>query len=216
MKKIDKQYAKLREKGINVSYQKFKEYYEVSRKAKAKLNRLNRTRDTNNLLRNRTISNEIDFISDKKEFDKALNRRKKIVSKKFIEEDNKKARNEISKNIHKAFGYNKRVKYLISALNKMSIRNLKKFMNENKDIYAVLWYADQDLIDKLDFKLKDFEERVKMFDSSLLKKNKITIDDNISGFRIKKPKAKKKKNIKKNIYEENLDVIRKLNPELFK
>ena len=216
MKKIEKQYQVLQKKGINISYSKFQEYYEVTRKAKAKLNRLNLTAETNNLIRNRTISNSVDFIKDKKAFDDALRKRKNILKSSFIHDDNIKAKREITRNIHKAFGYSKRVTNLINSLKKLSVKDLKKFMRENKDLYAILWYADTDLIEKLDFELKDFEARLKEFKPDALGKIRVPIGENESfDIRMKKPKKKKKKKAR-NIYEENLEEIRKLNPNLFK
>lgn len=216
MKKVDKQYEILKKKGINIPYSTFTTYYEITRKAKNKLNRLNLTAETNSLIRNRTISNSVDFIKNEKAFYDSLKRRRNILKSSFIHDDNVKAKKEMARNIHKAFGYSKRVTNLINGLKKLSVKDLKKFMRENKDLYAILWYADTDLIDKLDFQLKDFEERLKDFKPDALGKIKIPIGENES-FNITMKKAKKKKKKKsKNIYEENLEQIRKLNPNLFK
>ncbi len=220
MKKIDKQFNELKKRGINVSYSRFEEYYNVTRQAKAKLNRLNLTKDTNNLIRNRTISNNVNFIRTQADFDKAFKARKKVVQKDFIFKDNQAAKKEIKKNIHKAFGYSKRVNKLISSIESMPVKDLKKFMNENKDLYAILWYADQDLIDKLGLQISDFEQRLKDFDSQFVDKLKAKLDVGRDGEfelrfkRAKKPKKRKSK--RSNIYEEGLEAIRKLNPELFK
>ena len=214
MNKLDKQYKLLQKRGINVSKERFTEYYNVTRIAKAKLNRLEKTKDTNNLLRNRSISNNVEFIRKKADFEIAFKSRKAIIQKDFISKDNINTRKSIARNLHKSFGYSKKVNNLITQLNKLSAKDLKKFINENKDLYPLLWYADKDLIEKLDYSFKDVQNRLSQFMGSDFKKIHRTIEDD--SVYIKKPKVKKRKQNRRKFYEDSLAEIRKLNPDLFK
>lgn len=214
MNKLDKQYKLLQKRGINVSKERFTEYYNVTRIAKAKLNRLEKTKDTNNLLRNRSISNNVEFIRKQADFEIAFKSRKAIIQKDFISKDNINTRKSIARNMHKSFGYSKKVNNLITQLNKLSAKDLKKFINENKDLYPLLWYADKDLIEKLDYSFKDVQNRLSQFMGSDFKKIHRTIEDD--SVYIKKPKVKKRKQNRRKFYEDSLAEIRKLNPDLFK
>ena len=214
MNKLDKQYKLLQKRGINVSKERFTEYYNVTRIAKAKLNRLEKTKDTNNLLRNRSISNNVEFIRKQADFEIAFKSRKAIIQKDFISKDNINTRKSIARNLHKSFGYSKKVNNLITQLNKLSAKDLKKFINENKDLYPLLWYADKDLIEKLDYSFKDVQNRLSQFMGSDFKKIHRTIEDD--SVYIKKPKVKKRKQNRRKFYEDSLAEIRKLNPDLFK
>lgn len=214
MTKLDKQYNLLQKRGIKVSKERFTEYYQITRLAKAKLNRLDKTKDTNNLLRNRTISNNVEFIRKQTDFEKAFKSRKAIIQKDFISKDNINTRKSMARNLHKSFGYSKKVNNLIVQLNKLSVKDLKRFMKENKDLYPLLWYADQGLLEKLDYSFKDVQNRLSSFmDSDLKKLHKSINGDSVS---IKKPKVKKRKQNRRKFYEDSLAEIRKLNPDLFK
>lgn len=214
MNKLEKQFNLLRKRGINISKERFTEYYNITRQAKAKLNRLEKTKDTNNLLRNRTISNNVEFIKKQADFEKAFKSRKMIIQKDFISKDNVNTRKSIVRNLYKSFGYSKKVNNLIIQLNKLSAKDLKKFMNENKDLYPLLWYADKDLIEKLDYSFKDVQSRLSQFMGKDFKKIHRTIEDD--SVYIKKPKVKKRKQNRRKFYEDSLAEIRKLNPDLFK
>lgn len=214
MNKLEKQFNLLQKRGINVSKERFTEYYNVTRQARAKLNRLEKTKDTNNLLRNRSISNNVEFIRKQVDFEKAFKSRKMIIQKDFISKDNVNTRKSIARNLHKSFGYSKKVNNLIIQLNKLSAKDLKKFMNENKDLYPLLWYADKDLIEKLDYSFKDVQSRLSQFMGGDFKKLHKSIDDD--SVIIKKPKVKKRKQSRRKFYEDSLAEIRKLNPDLFK
>ena len=214
MNKLDKQYNLLQKRGVKVSKERFTEYYQITRKAKAKLNRLDKTKDSNNLLRNRTISNNVEFIRKQADFEKAFKSRKAIIQKDFISKDNIKTRKSMAANLHKSFGYSKKVNNLIVQLNKLSVKDLKRFMKENKDLYPLLWYADQGLLDKLDYSFKDIQSRLSSFMGSDLKKLYKSIDEDTVN--IKQPKVKKRKQSRRKFYEDSLAEIRKLNPDLFK
>lgn len=219
MKKYEKQWVELNRRGVHVSIDKFKEFYDISRKAASKMDRLYRNKENNTLLNNRKVSKGIAFIQSKEDFDKAFKARENIISKKFIKNDNMETMKRLKKNLKSAFGNSKKVQKMIKELQKMSPKKLKEFMEQNKDLAPFLYYLDKELFEKLDIQLEDFQERIKEFDSNIKLGTKISSgDDYISEIKIKKPKIKKKK--KKNIYEENLKEIqkqfKKQNPDFFK
>lgn len=217
MKKIDKQYNELKKRGLTISYNKFKEYYEVTRKANVKMNRLYNFKASNRLLNNRKISINVSFIKNDKDFEKALIARKKIIEKDFIKKDNQKVMKKFEKNFKQMFGRSKKSLKVLNALKNMTLKDLKKFMYENRDLMPLMYYYDQELLEKLDIKLSDVQERIEQFTNPKIKLPSITGGEDVSKLKIKKPKARKKK---KNTYIQSLEEIqkefKKHNPEFFK
>lgn len=222
MKKYEKQWLELNKRGLHVSLKQFKNFYDISRKAASKMNRLYRNSNDNTLLNNRKVSKGISFIKTDEDFKKAYESRKKIVDKSFIKNDNQKTFNRLKKNLKAAFGNSKKTQALINTLKKMPIKDLKQFMKENRDLEPFLYYLDQELFEKLDLRLEDFTERLKEFDSNL----KIGFKGN-SGVdsylpedmnpKINKPKKKNKKGKRENLYEKSIrehqELFKKQNPD---
>ncbi len=217
MKKIDKQFNELQRRGVKVSYEQFQNYYEVTRKANAKMNRLYNNPNSM-LLNKRKISTNVAFIQNQKDFHKAYEARKTIVSKGFISKDNAKTRKRLKSNLTKMFGRSKKAKSVIDKIVKLNNKDLKQFMSENRDLAPLMWYYEKELIEKLDIKLDDVKQRLENFTGSKIRTPNIASGEDFTGGtgKIKKPKVKKKKRSRRNTYEESLKEFHRNNPDLFK
>lgn len=125
--KFEKQYNQLVRRGIDISPHEFRQYYDMTRRAKNKL-RLIKGRGT--LIVNVRLSNEVKWIHNREDFDYGYNRLIDILSTDYTQRSNEQYKKNFIDNVKSLEGGD----VVAAEIAKMSPSEIRAFYEENKDI----------------------------------------------------------------------------------
>lgn len=164
--KFEKQYNQLIRRGIDVSPYEFKQYYDMTRRAKNKL-RLIKRRGT--LIVNVKLSNEVKWIQSRDDFDYGYNRLIDILSADYTYRSNEQYKKNFIENVQKLEGGG----VVATEIGKMTPSEIRAFYEDNKDIDDFI-FGSGDIVsrvaDFLDITSAKILNRIEVFKHGTSKK----------------------------------------------